>query len=88
MPVSILWVLRILALTGLIVFLFTSGRFHLYGESSLLGASGLGAISLLTASWKGAGQWEILFGKVLVVVVGVGLLGAGCAVLVVDCGVR
>ena len=77
-----------MALTGLMVFLFTTGRVHLYGVAALLGASGLGAISLMTASWRGAGQWEIVFGKVVVVVVGVGLLGAGCAVLVVDCGVR
>lgn len=87
-PASILWFLRAAMLVGLALMLFGPKGVRSYGASALFASMGMGAISLTTASWHGAGAREVSLGKVMVVVLGLCLLGAASAVLVVDCGLR
>jgi hypothetical protein len=87
-PVGVLWLLRVVALVATAIAFFGPTRVRSYGACAVFGVMGIGDISSTTASWQSAGPGGILFGKVVVVVMGLGLLAAASAVLIVDCGLR
>ena len=88
LPAGILWFLRVVALVATGVMLFGPAMIRSFGASAVLGSMGIGAVSLATASWQGASPGGILFGKLVIVVIGLCLLGAASAVLIVNCGLR
>lgn len=88
LPAGVLWSLRAAALAALAVMFAGPPWLRSYGACALLASIGAGALTLTTSSWRGAGPRGIRFGKLLVVLIGLGLLGSACVLMVSDCRLR
>jgi hypothetical protein len=88
-PRSILWFFRAAALIGLAMMWLGPRAWRPFAASALLASMGAGALMTMgtvrQSAEPGGGRMEIRLGKLLLAVVGVGLLGAAGVVAVADC---
>jgi len=84
-PAAVLWLLRATALAGLAVMLAGPAGLRAYGTCALLASAGAGALMLTRSDWRGAGPLGIRCGKLVVTMIGLGLLGGAYLAVFSDC---